>query len=111
MLREYHFGFDELLDTELRRFWFLYGQIERLRSEDDLRQMSILSSVNSAEAFEKKITALGNQMGEIFIFTGSPGQSSDYVVDPTKKVEEQAPDPTFDRNKFSALKAKFASGR
>ncbi len=116
MLREYHFSFNELLDLELRRFWFLYGQIERLRSEDDLRQISLLASVSSQEGFEKKVDALGKQMGEIFFFDGDVSSTpvtinTAYKVDETKPVQEQEKDPEYDRDKFMSLRAKFASGQ
>lgn len=90
------------MNLEIRRFWFLANQIERLRAELDLERLQILASVGSAEAYKKATEHLKKTIGQIIVF-----EPTGYEA--VRKVETGL-DPEFDREGLRALKARIAAG-
>lgn len=99
VLKEYGIGFDDLLQTPLRRFWFLNNQIDRLRAEKELRQLQLLASAQSGDAFKATYDHLSNQIGKIYVW--DEAVSNEIVIN-----TETGLDPEFDRNGLHALKNK-----
>lgn len=104
MLREYRFSWNELLQTPIKRFWFLLNQIDRLRAEQGLEQLQIIASAGSVEAYKATTDQLRKEIGQIYVV--QPKSPSHIVVDPDEGL-----DPEFDRAALRRLKAKIASGR
>lgn len=105
MLAEYSLSFDELMNLSIKRFWFLANMIERIRAEKDLRQIQLMASVGSAEAYTAARDFLKEQMGEIYVLEG-PTAPVEIKIDPQTGL-----DPEFDRAGLQALKMKIAAGR
>lgn len=98
MLREFHFGFDELLDMPIKRFWFINSQIERLWAEKELRDVMVHAAVTSSEAFKTASERLERTMGTIVVFKPEPVA---LVID-----TRTGTDKSFDRAGLHALKSK-----
>lgn len=92
----YAMGFDELLRTPLKRFWFLLAQIDRIKAEDDLRMVHVIASANTAEAYDAASQHFSKQLGEVFVFEKVIAPKIDAVT---------GLDPEFDRAGLHALKA------
>lgn len=88
----------------IRRFWFLSNQVDRLRSEQDLRQIQLLASVGSVEAYKHASEHLKSQTGQVYVWAMKT--PTEIVVDPDTGL-----DPEFNREGLRALKMKIASGR
>lgn len=41
---------DKVLAMPISLFWFLYGQIDRMRAEDDLRRLNVAAASQSPDA-------------------------------------------------------------
>lgn len=102
MLREYHFGFDELLNTSLKRFWFLLAQIERLRAEDDLRHIGVISASANEKLYEKTTENLNKVLGEIYVY--------EKVIPEPQVDPETGLDPEFDRAGLQRLRMMLQNG-
>lgn len=98
-------SFDEVMNLSIKRFWFLANQIERLRAEKDLRQIQLLASVGSTEAYKTARDYLKDQMGEIYVLEAD-APPTEIRIDP-----ETGLDPEFDREGLRALKMKISAGR
>jgi hypothetical protein len=105
VLAEYSLSFDELMNLSIRRFWFIANMIERLRAEKDLRQIQLMASVGSVEAYKSAREFLQEQMGQIYVLDIGDAPV-EIKVDPTTGL-----DPEFDREGLRALRMKIASGR
>ncbi|GAA4525522.1 hypothetical protein GCM10023174_10260 [Chelativorans composti] len=87
----------------LRRFWFFVSQVDRLRAEEEIRQLRVLAAVTSSDAYKKAIEVLQEEMGEIYIW-------EPLKVPPEMRVDpETGLDPEFDREGLRALKMKLAA--
>lgn len=80
------------------------NQVDRLRSERDLRQIQLLASVGSAEAYKHASEYLQGQTGKVYVWEMKA--PTEIVVDPNTGL-----DPEFDREGLRALKMKIASAR
>ncbi|OWZ90347.1 hypothetical protein B9J07_27550 [Sinorhizobium sp. LM21] len=105
VLAEYSLSFDELMNLSIRRFWFIANMIERLRAEKDLRQIQLMASVGSPEAYKSAREFLQEQMGQIYVLD-APEAPVEFKVDPKTGL-----DPEFDREGLRALKMRISSGR
>lgn len=92
-------GFEELMQIPLKRFWFLANQVDRLRAEQEIRQLQLLGSAQSGDAYKEAIKALKNEMGTVFVW--SKNESTEIRIDPKTGL-----DPEFDRAGLQALKKK-----
>lgn len=90
--------FDSVLNLELKRFWFLNNQIDRLRAEQDLRRLQILGSVNDGDTYKQALDNLQEQMGQVFVW-GKTDESIEIRIDPVTGL-----DPEFDREGLHSLK-------
>lgn len=89
-----------------KHFWVLSNQIDRLRAEEDLRQIHLLVSVGSQEAYKSTTDHLQSQIGQVYVWKKeSPGT---LVLNPDNGEEM---DPAFDREGLRKLKAKLMAGR
>ena len=105
MLAEYSLSFDELMDLSIRRFWFIANMIERIRAEKDLRQIQLMASVGSPEAYKAARDFLLDQMGQIYVL--EVGEAPvEIKIDPKTGL-----DPEFDREGLRSLKMKLSAGR
>lgn len=91
--------FDSLLQTPLRRFWFLNNQIDRLRAEKELRYLQLLASAQSGDAFKATYDHLTNQVGKIYVWDEAAPEK--IIIN-----SDTGLDPEFDREGLHALKAK-----
>jgi len=91
--------FDSLLQTPLRRFWFLNNQIDRLRAEKELRHLQLLASAQSGDAFKATYDHLTNQIGKIYVWDEAAPEK--IIIN-----SDTGLDPEFDREGLHALKAK-----
>jgi hypothetical protein len=94
VLKTYSMDFDQLLATPIKRFWFLNRQVDRLRAEEELRQISLLAAAGSQESYTKAIENLEKSLGEIAVF-----QPVAKVFD----IKTQGRDPEFDQAGLHAL--------
>ena len=99
VLKEYSMDFDDLLQTPIRRFWFLSNQVDRLRAESEMRQLQLLASAQSGEGFKASYDHLNNQLGKIYVW--DEPISGEIVVDPVTGM-----DPEFNREGLHALATK-----
>lgn len=95
---------DEVLALPLRRFWFVSNMIDRLRAEKDLRQLQLLASVGTKEAYTQTVKTLTEWAGTVYVFEKE--LPTVVRIDP-----ETGLDPEFDREGLRALKMKIAAGR
>lgn len=82
---------------EVRRFWFLNGQVERLRAEEQILFMRTSGSLTTAEGFEKTYDHYKETMGIVATFA---------EVQTHIDLDETKTDPTFDRAAFLAFRQK-----
>lgn len=103
-MREFRFGFDELLNFPIKRFWFLVNQIDRLKAEDDMRHVQVGLSVGSEENLKSAFEVLRDEMGQVYVWneklTGDLKISTGVKVDPKTGL-----DPAFDRDGLQSLKS------
>lgn len=85
----------------LKRFWFLVSQIDRLKAEDDLRQLQLLVSVGSVDAYKQALEHLKTEMGEVYVWQPK-NVPAEIRIDPDTGL-----DPEFDREGLRALKRKL----
>lgn len=88
----------------LKKFWFLSNQVDRIRAERDLRQIQLLASVGSVEAYKNATDYLKDQAGTIYVW--EPEAPAEITLDP-----ETGLDVEFDREGLRALKAGLAAAR
>lgn len=100
VLREFRTGCDDLLRMPLKRFWFLLAQVERLRSEENLRTIGVLASATSPEGYKNAVEFYEKEVGEIYVWVKNT--SSEFRIDPDTGL-----DPEFDRGALHALKARL----
>lgn len=105
MLREFRFGFDELLKFPLKRFWFLLDQVDRLRAEDEMRQLRLAGASGSSEAYQTTVDALKKEMGQIYVWAET---TKGGVINADQTLDADA---QFDKGGFEALKARLAAER
>lgn len=98
MLKTYGLSFQEVLDLKLNRFWFLVNQADRIRAEEDLRQLNLLGSAQSGEAYEKAVEALSQMTGQIYVWKPAE-MPSEIRIDPQTGL-----DPEFDREGLRRLR-------
>lgn len=91
-------AFDAVLDTPLKRFWFLVNQIDRLKAEENLRLLQVTGAANDAEAIQIALENLKNEMGQVFVWEEQA--PSEIRIDP-----ETDTDPEFDKGGLERLKA------
>lgn len=103
VMREFGYRFDELLNLGIHRFWFLVATVERLRAEEDLRQIDLMMSVAGGETVKKQVELLQQEMGIVYEWT---------KPDPTvlRVDPETGLDPEFDRAGLHSLKGKGRLG-
>jgi hypothetical protein len=104
-MKEYGQSFDQVMALTPRRFWALSNQIDRLRAETDLRQIRLLASHQSAEAYKMATEHLTSQVGQVYVWRKDV-VSNKIVIDPDTGEEM---DPEFDREGLRALKQKLAA--
>jgi hypothetical protein len=103
-MAEYGFSVDQVLELTVKRFWFISNMIDRIRAEKDLRQIQLMASVGSKEAYEAAFKSLNSQAGEVFVLEKEI--PTEIRIDPKTGL-----DPEFDREGLRALKMKIAAGR
>lgn len=79
----------------MRRFWFLNRQIDRIQAEQDLRHVQAVSASVSQDGYKKVFDTLQKTLGEIVVFEPSVNMLN---------LDDNAPDPEFDRVAFDNLK-------
>ena len=90
--------FDSVLNLTIKRFWFLVNQADRLRAEQDLRQLQLLGSAADAEAMKVAVENQQREMGTVYV----------WLEQTPKEIRIQdthQQDPEFDREGLRALKA------
>lgn len=95
-------SFDELMSLSIKRFWFLSNQIDRIRAEKDLRQLQMLGSATSQEAYKAAHDHLRDQAGQVYVW--QPVAPKEIKIDPDTGL-----DPEFDRAGLQALKARHSA--
>lgn len=90
---------DDILNLPLKRFWFLANQVDRIRAEEDMRQLQLLACAQSSEGFESAVESLRTQMGQIYVWKPEPA-TLEFQIDATT-----GSDPTFDRAGLQRLRA------
>lgn len=60
----YHMTDRQVLDMPAKRFWCLEAQIDRVRSEQDLRLVNVHRSVLDKESMEQVVEKLTIDLGE-----------------------------------------------
>lgn len=98
-MREYRMAPDAVLDLPLKMFWFMTNQIDRLRAEEDMRQIQLLGASQDSDAFKMALDSLKSEMGQVYIWQPS-NSPTEIRIDPTTGL-----DPEFDREGLMALKA------
>lgn len=97
-MKEFHYSIDDLMKLDLKRFWFLVSQVDRLRAESDIRTLQLLGSVTDGETYQQAIDGLKDELGQIYIWKEA-ARSVEIRIDP-----ETGFDVEFDRAGFEALK-------
>ena len=64
-MRFYGANLNEVMNMPIRTFWFMNTCVDRLRAEEDMRQLSIASSAQSSDGYERKQESLNLQIGEV----------------------------------------------
>jgi hypothetical protein len=80
----------------MKRFWFYHRQVDRIRAEKDIRQLSVLAGATGQEAFEQVHKRLDEQLGQLLVHQ---------PIAPTLIVNTNEPDPDLERDKLDALRA------
>ena len=58
---------DAVLETPIRRFWFMNGCIERIMAQLDLRALTVAAASQSGEGAKQYREKLCLDMGEIYV--------------------------------------------
>ena len=103
-MAEYGINLDQVLATPVKQFWFISNMVDRLRAERDLRVISTLSSVTSAEAYESTVNRLNDHVGQVYVFEKEV--PTEIRIDPKTGLDAE-----FDREGFRSLKMDIACGR
>jgi hypothetical protein len=103
-MAEYGFTVDDVLNLSIKRFWFISNMIDRLRAEKDLRQIQLLGSVGSPEAYKAAHDYLKDQVGQVWVLEVEA--PTEFKIDPDTGL-----DPDFDRAGLRAMKMKIAAAR
>jgi len=82
----------------IRRFWFLNNQVDRLRAEQEIRQLQILACAQSSEGFKSSYDHLNTQMGKIYVW--EEPKIGEIVIDPKTGLN-----PEFNREGLRKFKA------
>ena len=91
-------AFDAVLNLPLKRFWFLVNQIDRLRAEENLRQLQLLGSTGDGEALKLANESLVDELGQVFVWEDTSPKE-------VRIAPDTGLDPEFDREGLRALKA------
>ncbi|TDW20402.1 hypothetical protein EV128_12532 [Rhizobium azibense] len=83
----------------MKRFWFYHRQVDRIRAEQDLRQLHLLAGVTSQEGVKKLQERLDEALGQILVY-----QPVSQALD-VNTSNENEPDPAFERDKLESLRA------
>lgn len=103
-MAEYGYTVETVLKLPVKQFWFISNMVDRLRAEKDLRQIQLLASVTTKEAYTEAFKSLNNQAGQVYVFEKEIPK--EIRIDPATGL-----DPEFDREGLRALKMKIAAGR
>jgi hypothetical protein len=99
-MAEYSMSFDELMALPIKRFWFLANQVDRIRAERDLRQLQMLGSATSLEAYKMANEHLNGQVGQVYVW--APVAPGEIKINPDTGLDAE-----FDRAGLDMLKAKY----
>lgn len=88
VMREYNMEYSKVLALPITLFWFLYGQIDRLRAEDDLRRLNVAAASQSPEAAQSLSNGFRTQLDKVV------------KIDPVKAIMSER----LDRAGFEALR-------
>lgn len=77
-------------------------QIDRIEAERDLKQIQLLAAAGSADGYNKLVEQMNNTVGKIVVYEPSIKRLN---------LDDDSPDPEFDRAAFEALKAKVRASR
>jgi len=88
----------------IRRFWFLNNQIDRLRAEQEIRQLQILACAQSSEGFKSSYDHLSTQMGQVYVW--QEPKVGEIIIDSTTGLNTE-----FDREALQRLKINIATRR
>ena len=97
-MKEFGIAFDAVMAMPIKRFWFLSNMVERLWAEKDLRQIHLMASVGSEEAFKGTHENLRKEMGTVYVW--EEPAVGEIVINP-----ETGLDVEFDRAGLHALRA------
>lgn len=97
-MREFSIGFDDLLNFPLKRFWFLVNQVDRLRAEQEVRQLQLLGSAQDGDALKLAYDNLIAEMGKVFVWEEEP-VTKEIRINPKTGL-----DPEFDKEGLRSLK-------
>lgn len=97
-MREFKISFSDVLDLPLKRFWFLSNSIDRLRAEENLRQLHIMGAAGDGEALGVAAKNLAGELGQVFVWSDAGSKEIRVTTD-------EGLDPEFDREGLRALKA------
>lgn len=61
-------SYREVMSLPMRTFWLFNKNINRLFAEQDMRRISVLSSVNASEGLSEKIDELTQELGHVTTF-------------------------------------------
>lgn len=87
---------------EVRRFWFLNSQIERLRAEEQIVFMRSAGSLTTPEGFEKTYEHYLETLGVVATFEELPTRLN---------LDDKGFDPEFDREAYLAFRRMFEDNR
>jgi hypothetical protein len=96
-MKEFGIAFDDVMAMPIKRFWFMSNMVERLWAEKDLRQIHLMASVGSEEAFKRTHENLRKEMGTVYVWEEPP--VGEIVINP-----ETGLDVEFDRAGLHALR-------
>lgn len=87
------------MDLPIRKFWFLFQMVERLRAEDARVLLEIGIATQSGEGVKEAYEALENDVGQICVWEAE--------VPKVIEIDSEELDPEFDREGLNALKRKL----
>lgn len=87
-------SWNELIETPIKRFWFLLNQIDRLRAERDLRLVDVSLGSRDEKGIQMLRDTLKKEFGEVYVWN-----------DPGPMEVDARLDPEFDREGLRRLKA------
>ena len=56
-------SYKNIMDMPIRAFWVFNSNVNRLRAEDDMRQLQVLASAQSGEGYEDCMSGLKEELG------------------------------------------------